>query len=140
MRLVRLAVESYNPLNPDLAETNVVGNSPISGVVLPFSHTALAMFRRETDEHILADPSRRQNLRFIIVSGKLATFLPKADDVLITTEGANRIIGINSLAPDGSTPIIHYVGAVLDVHKDLSGLTDDDILVTDEGAALQVQD
>ena len=110
MRLIRLTIPTYDPLDPTASTPTVTGQSPVSGIVLPFSHTAVQLLRDHVDDRVLRDPAKRHLLRYIILAGKLLLFKPRADDVLITSDGPCRILGLTTLAPDGGASIVHFVG------------------------------
>lgn len=122
MRLVRVEIGAYNPLAPDAATLTVTGQSPVSGIVLPFSHTAVQLLRDHVDDRVLRDPAKNHKLRYIIIAGKSLLFAPQADDVIITTDGPCRILGMTTLAPDGAEAILYYIGGTLDTQMDLTAL------------------
>ena len=136
MRLIRLTIPTYDPLDPTASTPTVTGQSPVSGIVLPFSHTAVQLLRDHVDDRVLRDPAKRHLLRYIILAGKLLLFKPRADDVLITSDGPCRILGLTTLAPDGGASIVHFVGGSLDVQIDLNSLLALNIIPVDTSSTI----
>jgi hypothetical protein len=119
MTLYRIVTANYDPLYPAGSDPIVGGNSPAFGVVLPMNTNNSVFDSVETK-----DPLVRKLLRFVILAGKGLTFEPRTQDILLTAEGAYRIVGLTPLNPDGRQAIIYSVGASLDVSAIVPGAVD----------------
>lgn len=134
MTLTRLSFVEYNPLAPNANLLTIEDQCPVNGVVLPASQGTIEAF----DNRILDDPMQRRSFRFCILAAAGLTFEPRAQDVLLTTEGPWRILGATPLNPAGDGAIIFNVGATLDTQIIISG--EDQSLLVGDGSTLATRD
>lgn len=137
MTLTRLSFpDAYDPVNPGEATLEIESACYAQAVVLPSNNSTLTLLG--LDDHILSDPLRRQSFRYLIIASSGLTFAPRAEDVLITSEGSWRIIGVTPLNPAGDGAIIYNVGATLDTQIELD--SEEAELLVGDGSQLYYRD
>lgn len=112
MDLIRMKLDSYDPLHPAASTPEVFEQCKAQGVNLPASGGTIEAF----DTRILSDPALRKSFRFFIVAGLGLTFTPQANDLLKTSEGYCRILGATPLNPAGDGAIIFNIGSTLEAN------------------------
>jgi hypothetical protein len=110
MQLIRLKLDTYDPLHPDQSTPVILAQTTAYGVNLPASGGTIGAF----DNRILSDPALRKSFRYFLIAGSGLAFEPEANDILKFSGGYARVLGATPLNPGGDGAIIHNVGATLD--------------------------